>query len=79
MNGIFNRGTSRAYRTREDTFQPVPHTVIPSAVSSFNRKVAFGSRLYIHSYSRGFLNLKYILKYFFLVSLALGKLFFKRI
>lgn len=27
-----------------DTFQPLPRTMIPSAVSSFNRKVAIRSR-----------------------------------
>lgn len=48
----------------QDTFQPLPHTLISSAAASFNRKVAFRSRLYIYSYSRGFLNFKYILIYF---------------
>lgn len=41
---IFNQ--SAMSRRREAASQPAPHTTTPIPVSPFNRKVAFGSRLY---------------------------------
>lgn len=46
MSKIFNKIQPVILTELErDTFQPLPRTMIPSAVSSFNGKVAIRSRL----------------------------------